>query len=115
MPGIGGTVPPDESNEVSDAARSPLGPDDLARRVGRSDMRVRKLLRTMYPDQAPGSGGRWYLTERQVADLLAYFAGQPASIARHVPALIAQRPEAPGFDKDGRPAEWHWEGQSNRC
>ncbi len=34
-------------------------------------MRIRKLLRQLYPDIAPGSGSRWELTEDQVAAVLA--------------------------------------------
>jgi hypothetical protein len=44
-------------------ADSSLNPDDIACRVGRSGMRVRKVLRQLYPRQAPGSGGRWMLTD----------------------------------------------------
>jgi hypothetical protein len=56
-------------------AKSPLTPIDLAKRVNRSGMRVRKLLRQRYPQLAPGSGGRWLLTDAMVGDVLAYFAG----------------------------------------
>lgn len=57
-------------------AKSWLTPVDVATRVNRSGMRVRKLLRQMYPRLAPGSGGRWLLTEEMVDAVLAYFAGE---------------------------------------
>jgi hypothetical protein len=59
--------------EAQDAMTySGLTPEDLARRVGRSSMRIRKLLRQMYPDLAPGSGTHWELTEAQVQAVLGY-------------------------------------------
>jgi hypothetical protein len=46
---------------------------DLSQRVGRSAKRVRMVLRQMYPGLAPGSGGRWVLTDEMVEAVLAYF------------------------------------------
>lgn len=84
-------------------AHSSLNPDDIAKRVGRSGMRVRKVLRQLYPSEAPGTGGRWMLTEEQVAAVLAYFGGEH---------------RAPGGPAEGEavrasadvPADWFWEG-----
>lgn len=64
-------------------AKALLTPSDIAMRVDRSGMRVRKLLRHLYPGLAPGSGGRWLLTEEMVQAVLVYFAGtkrQPVAI-----------------------------------
>lgn len=89
---------------------SPLTPDDLARRVGRSGMRVRKLLRQLYPNLAPGSGGRWELTNDQVQAVLDYYAGSGASVAR-TPGSSAIAVGSPvvtgGADV---PSDWFWEG-----
>lgn len=96
---------------MSGSSRSPLSPDDLARRVGRSGMRIRRLLRDLYPDRAPGSGTRWELTEAQVTEVLAYFNGR-LPLGRRAGAKGASRPGAPAavFRADGLPAEWYWEG-----
>ena len=84
---------------------SPLTPDDIAKRVGRSGLRVRNLLRQLYPNDAPGSGGRWLLTQAQVDEVLAYFAGsRPVSRSGPGPRGVI------GFGADGLPTEWHWEG-----
>ena len=85
--------------------KSQLTPEDIARRVGRSGMRVRKLLRQMYPDQAPGSGRSWDLTEDQVAAVLAYFAGSVAP----QPASAVTESGVAGVATDV-PADWFWEG-----
>jgi hypothetical protein len=81
-----------------------MTPDDLAHRVGRSGMRVRKLLRQMYPREAPGTGGRWLLTDDQVAAVLAYFSGgrsrPPVTIASGPPVTVTA----------DLPTDWFWEG-----
>lgn len=84
-------------------AYSSLNPDDIARRVGRSGMRVRKVLRQLYPQQAPGSGGRWVLTEQQVAEVLVYFQGEHGRSA----AIVQGHPVKGSADV---PADWFWEG-----
>jgi hypothetical protein len=73
--------------------KSHLTPIDLARRVNRSGMRVRTLLRDRYPRLAPGSGGRWLLTDEMVADVLAYFAGteQPSATKSSSDDAAAER------------------------
>lgn len=42
--------------------------------VGRSPLRIRKLLRQLYPDAAPGSGSRWHLSDDQIQAVLNYYA-----------------------------------------
>jgi hypothetical protein len=71
-------------------------------------MRVRMLLRGLYPDDAPGSGGRWELTEDQIANVLDYFHGKPASM--HTLTHNPRHEATTGFRSDGLPVEWHWEG-----
>lgn len=91
--------------------RSPLTPEDIARRVGRSGMRVRKLLRQLYPDQAPGTGGLWQLTEEQVQAVLEYFAGRGSVMAPTSKGSAAPARHASAAIVDvGSPAEWDWEG-----
>jgi len=85
---------------------SGLTPDDLAKRVGRSGMRIRKLLRHLYPKQAPGSGGRWYLTDEQVATVLAYYAGSSPS-QTPIAGSAAGTPVGIGGEV---PTDWFWEG-----
>lgn len=89
---------------------SGLTPEDLARFVGRSGMRIRKLLRQLYPNMAPGSGSRWDLREEQVAAVLAYYAGSTPTTpkAGHGPGAIeAGVPVAIPSDV---PTDWFWEG-----
>jgi hypothetical protein len=82
---------------------SSLNPDDIARRVGRSGMRVRKVLRQLYPSQAPGSGGRWLLTEEQVAAVLAYFGGKRTAGGGPAEGVVIRASAEV-------PADWFWEG-----
>jgi hypothetical protein len=86
--------------------RSQPTPEDLARRVGRSGVRVRKLLRQLYPAQAPGSGHQWELSEGQVWEVIAYFeAGTPRRSIGEVSGLgIASAAQGE------IPTEWYWEG-----
>jgi hypothetical protein len=88
---------------------SELTPEDLARRVGRSGMRVRKLLRQLYPNLAPGSGGRWELTEEQVQAVLEYYAGAAPPAPRTAgSSAIAAGP--PVIARSDVPSDWFWEG-----
>jgi hypothetical protein len=67
-------------------AKSPLTPTDLAKRVGRAGPRVNTVLRQLYPQLAPGVGGRWLLTDEMVEAVTAYFAG---SSSRNVASVAA--------------------------
>jgi hypothetical protein len=88
---------------------SGLTPEDLARRVGRSGMRIRKLLRQLYPNLAPGSGSRWELTEEQVAAVLAYYAGStPTPAGGRASAAIEAG--VPVVARGDIPTDWFWEG-----
>jgi hypothetical protein len=70
----------------------------------------------MYPNDAPGSGGTWSLTEVQVAEVLAYFAGGGVSNAQaSARARPVTRSNGPAFDANGVPTEWHWEGHVQRA
>lgn len=62
-------------------ADSGLTPSDLAKRVGRAGPRVNAVLRQLYPQLAPGVGGRWLLTDEMVAAVSAHFAGSSANNA----------------------------------
>lgn len=89
---------------------SHLTPEDLARRVGRSGMRVRKLLRQLYPNLAPGTGGRWALTDEQVQAVLDYYAGASPSTPRAV-GSSAIAAGIPVVSSSGDvPTDWFWEG-----
>lgn len=84
------------------ASLSHLSPDDLARQYGVSGIRIRTFLRQRYPEQAPGSGGRWVLTEDQAGAVGAYF-GQPR------PTRTANR-EGPSTLGAAATDDWFWEG-----
>lgn len=58
----------------AEVATSPLTPADLAR-ANRSLVRINGLLRDLYPERAPGIGGRWVLTEEMVAAVMARLHG----------------------------------------
>lgn len=58
---------------------SDLTPADLARRANRSGVRINRLLRELYPERAPGTGGRWVLTDQMVEAVMARLAGGPKS------------------------------------
>lgn len=89
---------------------SQLTPEDLALRVGRSGMRVRKLLRQLYPNLAPGTGGRWILTDEQVQAVLDYYSGASPSAPRTVgsSAIAAGTPVV--TSSGDVPTDWFWEG-----
>jgi hypothetical protein len=88
---------------------SGLTPEDLARRVGRSGMRIRKLLRQLYPNLAPGSGSRWELTDEQVGAVLSYYAGStPTLEGGNGSASIGTG--APVVVRGDVPTDWFWEG-----
>jgi hypothetical protein len=86
-----------------------LTPEDLARRVGRSGMRIRKLLRQLYPNLAPGSGSRWVLTEEQVAAVLAYYAGSTPTPVGGRPSVSIEA-GTPVVVRGDLPTDWFWEG-----
>lgn len=67
-------------------ARSQLTPFDLAKRLNRSGPRVNTVLRQLYPQRAPGVGGRWLLTDEMVEAVTAYFAGSSVAGAGPGPA-----------------------------
>jgi hypothetical protein len=79
-----------------------MTPDDIARRVGVTGLRVRGLLRQMYPRQAPGSGGRWELSAEQVDEVLAYFGGVRTGTPSTGRSEVPFTPTVP--------ADWFWEG-----
>jgi hypothetical protein len=90
-------------------AYSQLTPEDLAQRVGRSGMRIRKLLRQLYPSLAPGSGVRWQLTEQQVQAVLDYYAGSSPNTGRSR-GLAAIAAGARIVGNGDLPSDWFWEG-----
>lgn len=80
---------------------SHLSPVDLAKRYQVSGMRMRGFLRQRFPDDAPGSGGRWLLTEEQVDVVRRYFDGDRSARAS---ARIGGPVAADAT------ADWYWEG-----
>jgi hypothetical protein len=83
-----------------------MTPADIARRVGVSGMRVRGLLRQMYPKEAPGVGVPWDLSPGQVDEVLAYFQGVRTGAPRTTGPSLTSRDAGP----PEVPAEWFWEG-----
>lgn len=81
---------------------SHLSPADLARQYGVSGMRMRSFLRQRYLDEAPGSGGRWLLTEDQVEVVRRYFSGDRPPRASNRASLPASAAAATD--------DWYWEG-----
>ena len=81
-----------------------LTPADIARRVGVSGVRVRRLLREMYPRLAPGSGVPWDLSNQQIDEVLAYFRGVRSGY------LATQAATGATMGQDAVPPDWFWEG-----
>jgi hypothetical protein len=74
-------------------------------------MRIRKLLRQLYPNLAPGTGGRWELTEEQVQAVRDYYADAgPRTTPAVGSAGIATGPPVATASRDV-PADWFWEGR----
>jgi hypothetical protein len=71
-------------------AARPLTPADLARAANRSSARIYGLLRELYPERAPGVGGRWLLTEEMIAAVMARLHG---AAPRRLSAVIADDAE----------------------
>jgi hypothetical protein len=90
-------------------AGSPPEPSQFAREFGVSGVRLRGYLRNRYPDEAPGSGGRWRLRPEQVADLREYFGARHRGEAT-VGARVAARVAFGGPYHDA----WFWEGSVQR-
>jgi len=63
---------------------------------------MRGFLRTRYPDQAPGSGGRWLLTSDQVTEIRQYFG----SGRSRQPSTATPKTASASLATD----DWFWEG-----
>jgi hypothetical protein len=77
-------------------------PDDLAAQLSVSAGRVRQMLRHLYPDAAPGPGGRWRITEEQARALVAAVVESPP-LFRKGPGRVSTRDLTV-------PTDWFWEG-----